>query len=57
MPTSAPNTIVILSDQLRRGVLAVYGERNIQTPHIDLSAESGKRWSRTCALAGRTMAR
>jgi len=36
-----PNILFILADQLRARSLPVYGERQIQTPHIDRLAREG----------------
>ena len=43
------NILIILSDQLRRDVLSVYGDTNLQTPNIDALAESGVRFNNACS--------
>jgi len=40
-----PNILIIMADQLRRCSLSVYGDPNIETPHIDALARSGVRFS------------
>jgi len=40
------NLLVILSDQLRRDALGVYGDPNIATPNIDRLAAAGVRFTR-----------
>ncbi len=50
MPTTdAPNILVILSDQLRRDALGVYGDPNVRTPHIDALAAGGVRFRNACS--------
>ena len=49
MPAGRPNVIVILSDQLRRDALGVYGDRNVRTPHIDRLAARGTRFTAACS--------
>lgn len=44
-----PNILIILSDQLRRDALSVYGDTNFQTPNIDSLAASGVRFNNTCS--------
>jgi arylsulfatase A-like enzyme len=44
-----PNLLVILSDQLRRDALGVYGDPNVATPHIDGLAAEGVRFTRACS--------
>lgn len=44
-----PNILVILSDQLRRDALGVYGDPNISTPHIDRLANAGVRFTQACS--------
>lgn len=39
--TEKPNIIYILADDLGYGELGVYGQRKIETPHIDALAKSG----------------
>ena len=40
-----PNLIVILADDLGYGDLGAYGQRKIQTPHLDRMAEEGTRFT------------
>ena len=40
-----PNVLVLLADQLRASSLPVYGETQIQTPHIDRLAQEGVRFT------------
>ncbi len=40
-----PNIILIISDQLRRQALGVYGDPNVSTPHIDALAARGTRFT------------
>ena len=44
-----PNIIVILSDQLRRDALGVYGDPNVATPNIDRLARKGVRFTNACS--------
>lgn len=39
--SASPNLLVILADQLRRDALAIYGDPNVETPHIDALAKRG----------------
>lgn len=48
---SVPNVLVILSDQLRRQALGVYGDPDARTPHIDALAGSGVRFRNSCATS------
>jgi choline-sulfatase len=41
---SAPNVIVIMTDELRRDALGCYGNKIVQTPHIDALAARGLRY-------------
>ncbi len=43
------NLLIILSDQLRRDRLSIYGDPNIQTPHIDRLAREGVRFRNACS--------
>jgi arylsulfatase A-like enzyme len=43
---SKPNIIFILSDDLAMGDLGCYGQRLIQTPHLDRMAREGTRYTR-----------
>ena len=43
--TGFPNVVLILADQLRRQALGCYGDPNIDTPHIDLLAAGGARFT------------
>ena len=43
------NIIVILSDQLRRDALSIYGDPNISTPNIDRLAKEGTRFQNACS--------
>ncbi len=47
--TKKPNILVILSDQLRRHVLGIYGDPNISTPNIDRLANKGVRFQNACS--------
>jgi uncharacterized sulfatase len=49
--TQGPNVIVILFDDLGQGDLGVYGGRAIRTPHIDLLAAQGARFTHAYAPA------
>jgi arylsulfatase A-like enzyme len=44
-PTSRPNIIYILSDDLAQGDLQVYGQKLIQTPNLDRMAREGTRYT------------
>lgn len=44
-----PNILIIITDQLRRDALGVYGDANINTPNIDALAESGTRFNNACS--------
>jgi arylsulfatase A-like enzyme len=48
-----PNIIFILSDDLAQGDLGCYGQKLIQTPHLDRMAEEGTRF--TQAYSGTTV--
>lgn len=43
---ASPNILIILSDQLRRDALGVYGDPNVTTPNIDRLAAEGVRFRR-----------
>ena len=49
--TSKPNIVYLLSDQIRAGSLPVYGETQIETPHIDRLAQEGTVFSNAIATA------
>ena len=44
-PAPRPNIIYILADDLGYGDLGCYGQKLIQTPHIDRLAEEGMRFT------------
>jgi arylsulfatase A-like enzyme len=44
-----PNILIILSDQLRRDKLSIYGDPNISTPNIDRLADEGVRFQNACS--------
>jgi arylsulfatase A-like enzyme len=46
---SRPNILVILSDELQRGALGCYGDRNVSTPCIDGLAQDGVRFANSCS--------
>jgi arylsulfatase A-like enzyme len=60
-PSQAPNIILILADDLGYGDLGCYGQRAIQTPHLDRMAREGLRFTRfytgapVCAPARETL--
>ncbi|MDA0747634.1 MAG: sulfatase-like hydrolase/transferase, partial [bacterium] len=45
----SPNVLILLSDQLRRQALSVYGDPDIQTPNIDGLARRGVRFANACS--------
>ncbi len=47
--TKRPNILIILSDQLRRDALGIYGDPNISTPNIDRLANEGVRFQNACS--------
>jgi Arylsulfatase A and related enzymes len=47
----SPNVLVILSDQLRRQALGVYGDPEARTPHVDRLAAEGVRFAQACATS------
>lgn len=52
MPLSdSPNLLIILSDQLRRQALSVYGDPDARTPHIAALAREGVRFANSCATS------
>src|SRR6266545_1113388 len=50
-PSARPNIIVILSDDLGYGDLGCYGQKVIQTPHLDRMAREGLRFTQFYAGA------
>ena len=46
-----PNLLIILSDQLRRHALGVYGDPDARTPHINRMAAEGVRFENACATS------
>jgi hypothetical protein len=44
-PAKRPNIIFILADDLGYGDLGCYGQKHIQTPHIDRLAAEGMRFT------------
>ena len=44
--TKRPNFLFIMTDQHRADHLGCYGNRIVQTPHIDAIAAGGRRWDR-----------
>ena len=46
---NAPNIIVVFPDQLRRDALGIYGDQNVDTPHIDALARRGTRFTQACS--------
>lgn len=51
MPAAPPNIVVLLSDQLRRRALGVYGDKNARTPNIDAMARDGVRFANSCSTS------
>ena len=47
--SNKPNILIILSDQLRRDALSVYGDSNIATSHIDELANQGVCFNNACS--------
>lgn len=47
----SPNVVIILSDQLRRQALSVYGDGNARTPHVEALARDGVRFANACATS------
>ena len=43
--SSKPNFIIIFADDLGYGDLGVYGHPSIKTPHLDLMATEGQKWT------------
>ncbi len=43
--TAKPNIVFLFVDQLRAASLPLYGERQIETPHIDRLAEQGMKFT------------
>lgn len=50
-PSSPPNLILILCDQLRRDSLGVYGNRLVETPNLDRLAAGSVRFGEACTTA------
>lgn len=46
---TAPNILIILTDQLRRGALACHGDPNASTPNLDALAREGVRFDAACS--------
>lgn len=46
-PAAKPNIIFVLSDDLAQGDLGCYGQKLIQTPHLDRMAREGTRFTQT----------
>ena len=44
-----PNILVLLSDQLRRQALGIYGDPDARTPHLDAFAQQGVRFDNACS--------
>ena len=44
-----PNILILLSDQLRRQALSVYGDPDARTPHIEALAAQGVRFTQACS--------
>ena len=44
-----PNILIIISDQLSRNALTIYGDKNACTPNIDALSESGVRFNNACS--------
>lgn len=44
-PPTKPNVIFVLADDLAQGDLGCYGQRRIQTPHLDAMAQEGLRFT------------
>ena len=44
-----PNLLVLLSDQLRRQALGIYGDPDARTPHLDAFAQEGIRFDNACS--------
>ena len=44
-----PNILVLLSDQLRRQALGIYGGPDARTPHLDAFAQQGVRFDNACS--------
>jgi len=48
-PAKRQNIIILLSDQLRRDALGIYGDSNISTPNIDSLARRGVKFTNACS--------
>jgi arylsulfatase A-like enzyme len=44
-PTSKPNIIYVMADDLGYGDLSCYGQKKFQTPHLDQMAKEGIRYT------------
>ena len=49
--TDTPNIVYLLADQIRACSLPVYGDTQIETPHIDRLAQEGTVFSNAIATA------
>ena len=49
MNDKRPNILILLSDQLRRQALSVYGDPDARTPHTEALAARGVRFSNACS--------
>ena len=49
--TNKPNIVYLLADQIRACSLSVYGDTQIETPHIDRLAQEGTVFSNAIATA------
>ena len=49
--TDKPNIVYLLADQIRACSLPVYGDTQIETPHIDRLAQEGTVFSNAIATA------
>jgi len=49
--SESPNVLIILSDQLRRQALSVYGDPGARTPHVSALARDGVRFAQSCATS------
>ena len=45
LPSKKPNIIFILADDLGYGELGCYGQKKIETPHIDALAKTGMKFT------------
>jgi len=51
MSSSSPNLIIILSDQLRRQALSIYGDPEARTPHLAKLAREGVCFANACTTS------